>query len=88
MEIEFDPNKNQRNIEKRQISFEMAEQFEWKSSLIWKDNRHNYGETRFCALGYIGVRIYHLAFTLRSDRVRVISLRKANRREVNKYAET
>jgi len=34
------------------------------------------------------MRLYHLTFTLRGDRIRVISLRKANRREVNKYAET
>ncbi len=88
MKIEFDPDKNRRNITERQISFELAEEFEWDTALIWEDNRQNYGETRFCALGYIGVRIYHLVFTLRDERLRVISLRKANRREVNKYAET
>ncbi len=88
MEIEFDPNKNQRNMKKRKLSFELVVKFEWDTSVIWQDNRHDYGETRFCALGYIGVRIYYLAFTLRSDRVRVISLRKVSKREVSKYAET
>ncbi len=88
MEIEFDPDKNRRNITERHISFELAEGFEWETALIWKDNRQDYGETRYCAIGYIEVRLYHLVFTLRSERLRVISLRKANRREIDKYAET
>ena len=88
MKVEFDPDKSQRNIAERQLSFELAEAFEWETALIWEDNRQDYGEIRFCALGYIGVRIYHLVFTLRSGRIRVISLRKANRREVQRYAKT
>ncbi len=88
MKIEFDPDKNQRNIAERQLSFELAEEFEWETALIWEDKRQDYGETRFSALGYVGMRLYHLTFTLRGDRIRVISLRKANRREVQRYAET
>lgn len=88
MKIEFDPDKNQRNIAERQLSFELAEDFEWETALIWEDKRQDYGETRLSALGYVGMRLYHLTFTLRSDRIRVISLRKANRREVQRYAET
>jgi uncharacterized protein len=88
MKIEFDPDKNQRNIAERQLSFELAGDFEWETSLIWEDKRQDYGESRFSALGYVGMRLYHLTFTLRDDRIRVISLRKANRREVQRYAET
>ena len=88
MKIEYDPNKNQRNIKRRKLSFDLVEQFEWETALIWEDDRYGYGETRYCALGYVGFRIYHLVFTYRADIVRIISLRKANRREVNRYAET
>ena len=88
MKIEFDPDKSRQNIRNRSISFELAELFEWETALVWEDKRHDYGEARFCALGYIGLRIHHLVFTLRGDRIRVISLRKANRREVRRYAET
>ena len=88
MKIEYDPHKNQHNIRKRKLSFDLVEQFEWETALIWEDDRYDYSETRYCALGYIGVRIYHLVFTYRADIVRVVSLRKANKREVNKYAET
>ena len=88
MKIEYDPNKNRRNIKKHGISFDLAERFEWDTALIWEDTRYNYGETRFCALGYIEIRMYHLVFTYRDDTVRVISLRKANKREIKHYAET
>lgn len=88
MEIEYDPDKNQRNIKRRSLSFDLVEQFEWETALIWEDDRYDYGETRYCALGYVGDRIYHLVFAYRADIVRIISLRKANRREVNRYAET
>jgi uncharacterized protein len=88
MKIEFDPIKNQWNISERQISFELAKNFEWETALVWQDRRQDYGEARFSALGYVGMRLFHLTFTLREDRIRVISLRKANRREVQKYAET
>ncbi|WLE96580.1 MAG: BrnT family toxin [Candidatus Electrothrix communis] len=88
MKIEYDPNKNRRNITKHGISFDLAERFEWDTALIWEDTRYNYGETRFCALGYIEIRMYHLVFTYRDDTVRVISLRKANKREIKHYAET
>ncbi len=88
MKIEYDPNKNRRNITKHGISFDLAERFEWDTALIWEDTRYNYGETRFCALGYIEIRMYYLVFTYRDDTVRVISLRKANKREIKHYAET
>ncbi len=88
MEIEFDPAKNTRNIEQRGIFFEWVESFEFETAVIRLDLRQQYGEPRFNAIGYIGNRLYHLTFTLRADKIRVISLRKANRREVKRYAET
>lgn len=46
---------------------------------------HRYGEARFIALGYIVDRLYSMVFTVRGDMLRVISLRKANKREVKRY---
>ncbi len=92
MQIEYDPKKNQRNIKNRDLSFDLVKQFEWESAVVWEDDRVDYGEIRYCTLGYIGVRLYHVAFTIaftyRVEKVRVISLRKANKREVENYAET
>jgi uncharacterized protein len=83
--IGYDPGKNEKNIAERGISFERAAEFEWSSALIVEDTRKDYGESRFQALGFIGKRLHVLVFTPRADQVHVISLRKANRREVKQY---
>jgi uncharacterized DUF497 family protein len=83
--IGYDPGKNEKNIAERGISFERAAEFEWSSALIVEDTRKDYGEPRFQALGFIGKRLHVLVFTPRADHVHVISLRKANRREVKQY---
>ncbi len=87
MEIEFDPEKNDRNVRDRGISFEQARDFEWDGALVWRDTRRDYSEERFIALGLIGERLHSLVFTVRGDAVRIISLRKANRREELRYEQ-
>lgn len=52
-----------------------------------EDDRADYGETRMFALGFIGDRLHALVFTMRGDACRVISLRRANDREVAHYDE-
>lgn len=85
MKISYDPRKSTRNVAERGLSFELAETFEWDSAVIWRDTRRDYGEERFIALGRIEQRVHSLVFTHRSETVHVISLRKANRREVRRY---
>ena len=75
MNISYDPDKNEKNIVERGISFERAAEFEWSSALIVEDTRKDYGESR----------LHALVFTPRAGQVHVISLRKANRREVKRY---
>jgi uncharacterized protein len=87
MEIEFDSEKNEKNIRERGISFERAVGFNLATAKIWLDTRKNYGEARYIALGYIDERLYSLVFTVRNDVLRVISLRKANHREVRNYEQ-
>lgn len=50
-----------------------------------RDRRKDYGELRFQALGFIEERLHMLVFTPRGADTHVISLRKANKREVNRY---
>jgi hypothetical protein len=83
--ITFDPRKNERNIAERGLSFELVEEFEWDSALVVEDVRRDYGERRFQALGLITGRLHALVFTPRAGRVHVISLRKANQREIGLY---
>jgi len=85
--IEFDPAKNEANIEKHGIDMASAEQFEFDTALVNVDTRHGYGDVRNVATGYIKGRLHVLVFTKRGPKVRVISLRKANEREERTYRE-
>ncbi len=85
MDISFDAAKNARNIATRGISFDQALAFEWDSALIVADTRRKYGENRFQAFGMIAKRLHVLVFTPRSGETHIISLRKANKREVERY---
>jgi uncharacterized DUF497 family protein len=88
VEITFDPLKDDVNFAKHGVSLGLAAEFEWESAVTWPDTRKNYGEPRMACLGYVGLRIYAMVFTDRAGERRIISLRKANRREVKRYAET
>jgi uncharacterized DUF497 family protein len=85
VEISFDAAKNARNVATRGISFKEAAAFEWDRALIIEDTRQDYGERRFQALGRIGDRLHMLVFTPRGGRAHVISLRRANKREIARY---
>jgi uncharacterized DUF497 family protein len=49
------------------------------------DYRYDYGETRYITLAKIENRVYVVAFTLRLSNIRLISARKANKKEVKRY---
>ncbi|WP_419813435.1 BrnT family toxin [Bacterioplanoides sp.] len=85
MKVEFDGVKNQRNITSRGIDFREALLFDFNNALIKQDLRHDYGEVRYIALGFIKSRLHVLVFTEIDHGIRVISLRKANNREVKYY---
>lgn len=86
MRYTHDPQKLTANVAKHRVWFHEAEGFEWDTAIIKADHRHQYGETRFEAMGLIGDRLYVMVFALRETAVRIISLRKANSREVKRYA--
>ncbi len=88
MRYEFDHAKQASNVAKHGVWFSAAEDFEWETAQIEVDDRKIYGEARLVAVGYIGLRLHAMTFTLRGNAVRIISLRKVNRREENRYAET
>ena len=92
MNVTFDPAKDAANVAKHGVSLTEAAGFEWGSAVVWPDTRRDYGEARMVALGYIGLRIIALVFVDRPPEQpterRIISLRKANSREVKRYAET
>ena len=85
MEYEWDDNKAATNLRNHRVAFEAVMDFDWEAATVLEDNRRDYGERRFIAYGPIGNRLHCLVFTLRGHRIRVISLRKANSREVRRY---
>jgi uncharacterized DUF497 family protein len=87
MEIEFDPAKSELNEGLRGLPFSLVAEFDFDSAVVAEDTRENYGETRWVAIGLIGDRLHVVVFTTRGDAVRVISLRKANDREIARYDE-
>jgi uncharacterized DUF497 family protein len=87
MRIEFDPAKSAWNKAERGLSFAVAADFDFASAIIWEDDRFAYPETRIIALGFIGIRLHVLCFTAITGGIRVISLRKANRREITRYGQ-
>jgi uncharacterized DUF497 family protein len=88
MQIEFDATKDAANQRKHGVSLAVAADLDWDSALVWQDSRKAYGEERQSALALLQCqgRLYFVAFVDRGDMRRVISLRKANAREVKDYA--
>lgn len=87
MDIEFDPAKSERNRVERGFGFEAAAGFEFATALIWLDNRFDYAEARYSALGLVDGRVHALVFAETLTGIRVISFRKANAREVRRYEQ-
>lgn len=87
MLIQFDAAKNHTNIVKYGLSLQLAEQLEWDTLWAQADVRQNYGELRLIGFAYIELRLFCVVFVDRGDVRRIISLRKANLREVNGYAQ-
>jgi uncharacterized DUF497 family protein len=85
--ITFDPAKNERNVRQRGLSFEQAADFAFESALFAVDERKEYPEIRVIAIGLLGDRVHVLCFTETPEGIRVISFRKANAREVKRYAK-
>jgi uncharacterized protein len=85
--FEFDPNKNQLNFDKHGLSLSLAAELDWDDALLWVDERRDYGETRVLALAPRDSILYYVAFVDRGRVRRVISLRRANRREVRRYVQ-
>lgn len=87
MAITFDAKKSAKNVAERDLSFELAEKLEWDIALVEEGTRKDYGETRLQVLALLGARLYAVVVTPRGEDLRVISFRKANKREVKIYGK-
>ena len=87
MKVEFDPAKDDVNRAKHGVSLQAATCFDWDTALEREDDRFDYGEARFVAIGLTDTRLYVMVFTQGSDddAVRIISLRPAEKHETRYY---
>lgn len=84
MEIEFDSDKNEKNIAKHGLDFADFEGFD-AEPLVIADDRRDYGEPRYRAFGRIAGLGYSIAYTLRGSALRLISWRRAHDKEMRRY---
>ena len=86
MLFEWDDEKNIACLRKRGFNFGFAAQvFFDPGRVVEPDDRHSYGEDSYRVMGRIEGRLYIVVYTPRMDTLRIISARKANKREVLQY---
>jgi len=85
--LEWDEEKRQANILKHGLDFEDAWLLDWDNAAVIPDNRFDYPEPRFWAFAEKGGRYHVVAFCWRGSKLRIISFRKANDREVRRYGK-
>ncbi len=67
--------------------FNLVENFNWNKATFKEDQRKNYPEQRIVAVGYLENSLHVLCFSETDLGIRVISFRKANKREEKSYEE-
>jgi len=87
MRYTWDKTKSERNRRDRGLPFDRAQDIDLDASLVEEDDRRDYGEPRYVVYGFIAARLHVMCFTPLTDGIRVISLRKANLREVRYYEQ-
>ena len=88
--FEWDPRKERANLLKHDVSFaEAASVFGDPLARIFEDEYHSADEPREIILGHSRAgRLLLVCFTEREmDRVRIISARRATRKELHEYEE-
>jgi uncharacterized DUF497 family protein len=84
--FEWSDSKARANLKKHEVSFEMARLvFDDPAGTDEIDDREDYGEDRFIFSGKVGQRLLTVTYAERDGRIRIISARKATRREQDSY---
>jgi uncharacterized DUF497 family protein len=84
LRYEWDEDKSQTNLQIRGFGFDLIHRFDWNTAATQQDLRNVDGE-RWISIGLIGDRLYVAVWTQRGTATRIISLRKANNREADRY---
>lgn len=87
MRITFDPSKRDRTLTERGLDFEDAAEVFAGTVVSIEDTRADYGETRINSVGHLRGRMVVMCWTQRADARHVISMRKANEREQERFGQ-
>ncbi|MDR1275817.1 MAG: BrnT family toxin [Candidatus Accumulibacter sp.] len=85
MEIEFDPEKRKQTLFERGLDFCRAEEVFAGRHYTADDLRRDYGEPRNITTGLLDGRMVVMVWTPRGEFRRIISMRKATEREIERY---
>lgn len=83
--FEWDEEKRQQNLLKHDVDFLYAAVIFEGDVIKIVDDRQDYGETRYLALGMVADDIFAVVYTMRGENIRLISARKARKKEYERY---
>ena len=83
--IDWDQRKRQANLKKHGFDFLDANEVFDGVTFTYEDDRISYGEQRFVTLGSLRGNVVSIVHTEQGDHIRVISMRKATKREYEIY---
>ena len=87
-DFEWDDRKASANARKHAVTFEMARDvFKDPFAIDELDDRADFGEVRFATTGMVEGRLLFVAYTMRGERIRIISARGAELHEQRRYHE-
>lgn len=86
MRITYNAAKHAQTLRERGLDFRRAKDVFAGAHLTRPDDRQDYGELRFITAGWLDARMVVVVWTPRGRARRVISMRKANEREIQKLA--
>jgi uncharacterized DUF497 family protein len=86
VEIEWDPDKARWNRKRHGIDFADAVGVLYDEQAIWEEDEDSEGEQRFRKIGmdFLG-RLLVVVYTYRGEKIRLISARKATKKEAGQY---
>ena len=84
MDLEWDENKRESNLEKHGLDFVDAARV-MQGDLLELDDCHD--EPRVLAFGFLGSTVVLVVYAIRKETYRIISMRKAEPNEERKYFE-
>ncbi len=87
LSFEWDDEKERKNVRKHRLNFQQAaEVFSDVFRIEFVDKTTDFGELRFNTIGLSGGRLMFVTFTDRSDKIRIISARRADGNHQKTYA--